>query len=54
MRQSELIEIETNYKINKNLEVWSPRIDEYFKKKLHAAPHFMDFSNEVAQGGDTV
>ena len=35
-------------------ERWSPRIDEYFKKKLFAAPHFFDFSNEVAQGGDTV
>ena len=36
------------------MERWSPRIDEYFKKKLFAAPHFFDFSNEVAQGGDTV
>ena len=35
-------------------EVWSPRVDEYFKKKLHAAKHFFNFSNEVAQGGDTV
>lgn len=35
-------------------EVWSPRIDEYFKKKLVAGKHFLNFSNEVAQGGDTV
>lgn len=35
-------------------EVWSPRINYFFRAKLAAAPFFDDYSSDVADGGDTV
>jgi len=35
-------------------EVWSPRIDMFFRRKLAAASFFDNYSNEVARGGDTI
>lgn len=35
-------------------EVWSPRINYFFRAKLAAAPFFDDYSADVADGGDTI
>lgn len=35
-------------------EVWSPRINFFFRARLAAAPFFDDYSSDVANGGDTV
>ncbi len=35
-------------------EIWSPRINWFFRAKLAAAPFFDDYSADVANGGDTV
>jgi len=35
-------------------EVWSPRINEYFKAKIGAASFFWDVSDLVKAGGDTI
>lgn len=35
-------------------EVWSPRINFFFKTKLVAAPFFADYSDDVASGGDII
>lgn len=35
-------------------EVWSPRINFFFRARLAAAPFFDDYSADVANGGDTV
>ncbi len=34
------------------MELWSPFVSVYFKKKLGAAKHFRDFSEEFKSGGD--
>jgi len=36
------------------LEIWSPRINEYFHAKLGAANFFNDYSDEVTMGGDRI
>lgn len=35
-------------------EVWSPRINFFFKTKLVAAPFFSDYSADVSDGGDII
>lgn len=35
-------------------EIWSPRINFFFRARLAAAPFFDDYSADVANGGDTV
>ena len=35
-------------------EIWTPRVNMYFKTKLVAANHFDDYSSEVTEGGDIV
>jgi|TARA_R100001530_G_scaffold127734_1_gene97066 hypothetical protein len=35
-------------------EVWSPRINFFFKTKLTAAPFFADYSDDVSDGGDII
>lgn len=35
-------------------EIWSPRITRAFEKKLAAAPFFVDYTDEVSMGGDTI
>lgn len=35
-------------------EIWSPRINYFFRAKLAAAPFFSDYSADVADGGDIV
>lgn len=35
-------------------EIWSPRINYFFRAKLAAAQFFDDYSADVADGGDTV
>lgn len=35
-------------------EIWSPRVNMFFKAKLVAARFFQDYSADVADGGDTV
>lgn len=35
-------------------EIWTPRVNMFFKAKLAAAPFFADYSADVAEGGDIV
>lgn len=35
-------------------EVWGERINEFFRAKLVAAPFFLDRSEDVSEGGDTL
>jgi len=35
-------------------DIWSPTIDKFFKAKLEAAKFFMDFSDEVTEGGKSI
>ena len=35
-------------------EIWSPRVSMFFKAKLVAANYFLDYSADVADGGDQV
>jgi len=36
------------------LEIWSPKVTEYFKENLVAAKFFTDYSSDVEAGGDSV
>jgi len=35
-------------------EIWTPRVNFFFKAKLVAANFFDNYSSEVAEGGDIV
>ena len=35
-------------------EIWSPRVNDIFRAKLKAASFFLNLSDELAEGGDTV
>ena len=35
-------------------EIWSPRVNFFFKTKLTAAPFFEDYSSDVSDGGDII
>ena len=43
----------TSYRIFQK-DVWDPKIDEYFKMALVAAPHFYNVSDLVTEGGLTI